>query len=261
MQGSRLFLILALASVAAPALADWKQDYARGVEAAGDGRWSDTARYMQGALAGNATPEKRVRLYGQRYEVYVPQHYAGLAAWRQGDCTGALRYWSQGGNATFIQGFPDLASVEQEGKSACSSASQVATTEKPPVVTPPVEDRTDTRPSQVKPPPPPPPPVVEQTVQLSRDALILKPLVDAYLSGRYADVIKLSAQVPPTQRLRWHMLVLRAAAAFTLAESGADDSATAIARKAVTEARASDATRKPDPDYFSPRFIALFQGG
>ena len=34
MQGSRLFLILALASVAAPALADWKQDYARGVEAA-----------------------------------------------------------------------------------------------------------------------------------------------------------------------------------------------------------------------------------
>ena len=92
MQGSRLFLILALASVAAPALADWKQDYARGVEAAGDGRWSDTARYMQGALAGNATPEKRVRLYGQRYEVYVPQHYAGLAAWRPGDCTGALRY-------------------------------------------------------------------------------------------------------------------------------------------------------------------------
>jgi hypothetical protein len=103
--------------------------------------------------------------------------------------------------------------------------------------------------------------VVEQTVQLSRDALILKPLIDAYLSGRYADVIKLSAQVPPTQRLRWHMLVLRAAAAFTLAESGADDSATAIARKAVTEARASDATRKPDPDYFSPRFIAFFQGG
>jgi hypothetical protein len=36
MQGSRLFLILALASVAAPALADWKQDYARGVEAAGE---------------------------------------------------------------------------------------------------------------------------------------------------------------------------------------------------------------------------------
>ena len=252
--------LLGLACLAGSALADWKQDYARGVEAAGDGRWGDTARYMQGALAGNATPEKRVRLYGQRYEVYVPQHYAGLAAWRQGDCASALRYWSQGGNPSFIQGFPDLASVEQEGKAACSSSSQVATTEKPPVVTPPVENRTDTRPSEVKPPPPPPPPVVEQTVQLSRDALILKPLIDAYLSGRYADVIKLSAKVPPTPRLRWHMLTLRAAAAFTMAESGADEGAGQIARSAVADARAADATLKPDPNYFSPRFIAFYSG-
>jgi hypothetical protein len=200
-----------------------------------------------------------VRLYGQRYEVYVPQHYAGLAAWRQGDCTGALRYWSQGGNATFIQGFPDLASVEQEGKSACSSASQVATTEKPPVVTrrsriaPIPGHRRSSRRHRLH------HRWSNRTVQLSRDALILKPWSTPTVRS-LCGCHQAEPQVP-TQRLRWHMLTLRAAAAFTLAESGADDSATAIARKAVTEARASDATLKPDPDYFSPRFIAFFQGG
>lgn len=261
MQGSRLFLLLALLGASAPALADWKQDYARGVEAAGNAKWGEVDRYMQSALAGNATPEKRVRLYGQRYEVYAPQHYAGLAAWRQGDCAGALRYWSQGGNAAFIQGFPDLASIEQEGRAACSSASQVASTEKPPVVTPPPEDRVEPKPPVVKPPPPAPPPVVEETASLSRDALILKPLLDAYLSGRYADVLKLSTKVPPDGRLRWHMLTLRAAAAFTLAESGADAGAQQIARSAAADARATNSAQKPDSNYFSPRFIAFYQGG
>src|SRR6187431_2508522 len=104
-----------------PALADWKQDYARGVEAARDGKWGEVEGYMQSALAGNAAPAARLRVYGQRYEVYAPQHYAGLAAQRQGDCNAALRFWSQGGNESFIQGFPDLAAEEREGRLQCGS--------------------------------------------------------------------------------------------------------------------------------------------
>ena len=68
MRGCRFrFLLCGLAFMAAPVMADWKQDYGRGVEAAKDARWDDVARYMQSALAGNATPVERLRLYGQRY--------------------------------------------------------------------------------------------------------------------------------------------------------------------------------------------------
>jgi hypothetical protein len=90
MRGSELRRLLALlALLATPALADWKQDYARGLEAAKDGRWADVDRHMQGALADNPNAAERVRLYGQRFEAYVPQHYAGLAALRLGDCNKA----------------------------------------------------------------------------------------------------------------------------------------------------------------------------
>ena len=91
MRGSRLRAgLAALALLAMPAMADWKQDYARGLEAAKKGNWEDVDRYMQGALAGNAEPAERLRLYGQRFEVYAPQHYAGMAALRLGDINQAI---------------------------------------------------------------------------------------------------------------------------------------------------------------------------
>lgn len=270
MRGSRLRVLLcALALAAAPVMADWKQDYGRGVEAAKDARWDDVARYMQSALAGNATPTERLRLYGQRYETYAPQHYAGLAAWRQGDCAAALRYWSQGGNEAFVAGFPELAGEERQGRAECGN--RTASTDKPapPVVAETPREIPPTKPAAPPPVAPPPSrpvvevppsqaPAVETSASLS--AQILRPLLDAYLGGRYADVLKLSAKVPPTPRLRWHMLTLRSAAAFTLAQSEASADSTRIAREAAADARRSDPGLKPDPEFYSPRFIAFFTG-
>jgi hypothetical protein len=264
-----------LALVAAPAMADWKQDYARGVEAARDGRWDDVERYMQSAIAGNATPAERLRLYGQRYETYAPQHYAGLAALRKGDCSAALRYWSQGGNEAFIGSVPDLAEEERKGRNDCSArlAAQEPT---PPPVAQEKPRETPVAPPSVPPPralPPPSRPIVvetppsrplaeappaQQSSSISKQ--ILRPLVDAYLDGRYADVLKLSASVPPTPRLRWHMLTLRAAAAFNLSQLGQSKDAARIARQAADDARKSDPTLKPDSEFFSPKFVRYFAG-
>lgn len=263
-----------------PAWADWKQDYARGIEAAQDGKWEDVERYMQKALAGNATPAKRLRVYGQRYEIYAPQHYAGLAAQRQGDCKTALRFWSQGGNEAFIQGFPELAEEEREARLQCGS--QLASQDKPgpepapkpapPKATaqtaPPVQ--TPTRPApQPAPAPPPrpiaqaptPPPVRNTGSSSSRmSEQILRPLVDAYLSGRYQDVLKLSTQVPPSPKLRWHMLILRAAAAYNLSRISDDSAASRIARQAADEARKDEPALKPDAEFYSPRFLDFYAG-
>src|SRR5690606_16504312 len=102
-------------------LAGWKEDYARGLEAAKDGRWEDVQRHMAAALADNATPANRVRLYGQRFEAYAPQHYAGLAALRLGDCDKALALWSQAANKAVADSNSELADQERQGRVECSS--------------------------------------------------------------------------------------------------------------------------------------------
>lgn len=289
MPGSRALTVrvtralLALTMLACgPAWADWKQDYARGIEAARDGKWDDVERYMQKALAGNATPAKRLRVYGQRYEIYAPQHYAGMAAQRQGNCKAALRFWSQGGNESFVQGFPELVEEEREARLKCGS--QLASQDKPtPTPSAPPEAIAKVAPVAVAVAPPParaaqkpatappprpvvqapaPPPATSASKGSSRmSEQILRPLVDAYLSGRYQDVLKLSTQVPPSPKLRWHMLTLRAAAAYNLSRIGDDAAATKIARQAADEARKGEPGLKPDAQFYSPKFLNFYAGG
>jgi hypothetical protein len=266
-----------LALLATPAMADWKQDYARGLEAAKKGNWEDVDRYMQGALAGNAEPAERLRLYGQRFEVYAPQHYAGMAALRLGDCTAALRYWSQGGNDSFIRSVPELADEEQLGRAECKTRlvrqeEPAAPTSEPvvkqtpaakpatPTPTPPSRPVVVTPPTQAPQLPPSRPTSIDKPATNSVDTQILRPLVDAYLDGRYSDVLKLSSSVPPTLRLRWHMLTLRAAAAYNLSQLGQAPDAARIARQAADAARKADPALVPDSRYFSPKFMKFYAG-
>ena len=263
-------LLVLLALLAAPAMADWKQDYARGLEAAKDGRWSDVERHMQSALADNPKPAERVRLYGQRYEAYVPQHYAGLAALRLGDCEKALAYWGQAGNAAIVSSVAALGDEESQGRTECSSRlvrqGQPAKTDAPSIAVEPPKPQAQPAPIAAPPTrpivqaPAIPPPTDSRRESSSISAQILRPLLDAYLSGRYADVLKLSSKVPPSLPLRWHMLTVRAAAAYNLGRLGGTADATAIARQAADQARASDPALRPDPEYFSPEFIRFFSG-
>lgn len=284
-------VVLALAALAAaPAHADWKDDYARGLEAVRDGRWGEAARLMDSAMAGNAQPAARLRLYGQRYETYAPQHYAGLAALRQGDCAAALRFWNETANKGFVAGNAALGDVEQRGRAECGSA--VASETKPPPPTVPVETRppvadskppvqaAPTRPAEAPPsrpvvqsPPPastpakPPsaPPVTPPSVPtetrpvVSAAADALRPLLDAYLAGRYAEVMRLSAKPASDPRVGWHLQTLRAAAAWQLSQLGTEPAdAAAIARQAVAEARRLDPKRPLDTTFHSPKFIAFY---
>lgn len=289
-----------IAFAAMPAMADWKDDYARGLEAARAGRWNDVARYMNDALVGNAQPVARLRLYGQRYETYAPQHYAGLAALRLGDCTAALRYWSQPANTAFVAGNAQLLQEQQKGRADCGSrlAAQPPPAQEPPrassapVAAAPIVQTnapSPSRPPQSEPqrpvasaprdvprqpttpaPAPTPPRVVQQpapsppATQPAPAAAVagqsLRPLLAAYLGGRYAEVLTLSARAPDDPRLRWHALTLRAAAAFTLAQLGEDAKAQSVADQAVADARRTNPALKPDPKFYSPTFISYFSG-
>jgi hypothetical protein len=296
---SRIAFGVAVALTALPAFADWKDDYARGLEAVRDGRWGEAARLMDSAIAGNAQPAPRLRLYGQRYEVYAPQHYAGLAALRQGDCAGALRQWNQSANQTFVAANAGLADVEQRGRADCGSA---VASQSAPASTTPRSDTPATKPAVVEtrpetpatPPSRPPtnvpasPPVERPVVQTppattppptaaakppatapitptetrnvaSAAAEALRPVLEAYLGGRYAEVLKLSAKPASDARVGWHLMTLRAAAAWQLSQVGDESADTAgTARQAVSEARRLDAKRRPDATFYSPRFIAFY---
>jgi hypothetical protein len=93
--GGRIALALvAGASLASRAAADYKDSYKQGVEAIEKSRWADAARLMQEAIAQKAVEGETIRFYGQRFEPYLPHFYLGLALFSSGDCPGALRSWA-----------------------------------------------------------------------------------------------------------------------------------------------------------------------
>ncbi|MBK8286567.1 MAG: hypothetical protein IPK97_17830, partial [Ahniella sp.] len=133
--GRLILLAAALVLAAGPVRADYKQDYARGQEAAADGNWADVERLMQEAMSGSTTPAARVRLYGQRFAPYVPQYYLGLAAFRTNQCAEAMRWFNDPQAAAVIAQVPDMKGVADDARQQCRT---VATPDPKPT-TPPVE--------------------------------------------------------------------------------------------------------------------------
>jgi hypothetical protein len=78
---------------AANAGADYRDAYRRGVVAAGQENWPETARLMRSALAERAREGEPIALEGDRKEPYLPRYYLGLALFHSGDCLGARRHW------------------------------------------------------------------------------------------------------------------------------------------------------------------------
>lgn len=268
-------LLAALMSLSAAA--DYKDSYSRGLEAAKDGDWATVRQRMQEAIADNPTAAPRVRLYGQRWEPYVPQFYLGLAAFKQGDCAGALSQWRSAANAGVISGVPNLKAEQDRSVASCESRlAQQGKTEpgktepgktggttapdggktEPPKPEPPKPEppKPEPKPEPPKPKPEPPKPVETPLAQR-----VPAPLLDAfrnYLGGRYADVVKLNPDAFGDPRARAQALLVRAAARQIQGEldgSGAD-----AARADIRAVRALNPTLTPDPALFSPRFRSLY---
>src|SRR5262245_18162000 len=88
------WIAAALLAVAGSAQADYQEDYSRGLAVLKDGNYVEARQRLERALAEQPEAAMRVRLYGQRWEPYLPQHYLGVAAFRMGDCATALAQWN-----------------------------------------------------------------------------------------------------------------------------------------------------------------------
>ena len=158
-------LLIALL-VASASYADFKGAYKDGVRAAEDQNWALVETKMREALGDEPTPQAKVRLYGMRFEPYIPHHYLALAASAKNNCAAALAALNNGGHQSALAGARDaatLVAVEQQIKKRCQNVAAsipvpalpvpalpvpalpvppIAAPVAPPIVKPPVTDQT-----------------------------------------------------------------------------------------------------------------------
>lgn len=281
--------MLAALLAASPVLSDYKDSYSRGLEAAKDGDWATVRQRMQEAIQDNPTAAQRVRLYGQRWEPYVPQFYLGLAAFKQGDCATALTQWRSPANSGVIASVPNLKAEQDRSAAACDT--RVAQQPKPeppktdpkpgtgttapttpdggreppkpppPKTEPPKTEPPKTEPPRTEPPktePPKAPPKPAETPIAQR---VPAPLLEAfrnYLGGRYAEVARINPDSFADARSRAQAYLIRAAARQIQAELDSSAAGLDAARADIRAVRAANPGLVPDPALFSPRFRSLY---
>ena len=270
----RRLAVLIAAALLAPAVAwaDYKA-YARGQEAAEKQDWGAVETAMQEALAGNSTPKVRVKLYGQRFAPYVPHYYLGLAAYKQNDCAGAMRWFGDAAAAAVIAQLTEFKGMADTARGDCSAKLALAAPSKPPptatTAAAPNAAGTSTS-APVKPPiaTAPAPPLVPTKPQPSATAATsatvpaaLQGALQHWLGGRYRNVVSASLAGVQGKALA-HLHLLRAASLHALSEI---EAANAVAHRSRAEqeirsARAAQPSIVPDASFYSPRFRAYFAG-
>ena len=245
MRSARLSLGLLALCAAFAAHADFKRSYAEGLDASRAGDWATVRQKMQEALAEEPTPVAKLRLYGTRFDAYVPQYYLGLAAYRQGNCQEAVANWENAAARAIIAGNDTLSGVANAGLADCRQKLAATAPAPRPVAPAPAP----------APAPPPPKPVAASTAPEA-----LSRALDAYLAGRYTEVAALDPGQFSDNRARYHALLVRAAARYTQSQlAGAGGSAALAAAQAdIRSAKALAPGQQPDAALYSPRFIALY---
>jgi hypothetical protein len=114
----RLAMALLIALAAPAARADYKESFRKGIEAVDRGEWSEAARWMRQAAAEQGAEGEKVKLYGVRFEPYLPHYYLGLALFQAGDCEGALAAWQKSESQGAVQQTSRYKTLQQNG-AAC----------------------------------------------------------------------------------------------------------------------------------------------
>lgn len=282
---------LACAALAAapPAFAqgNFREAYARGKEAAANSRWSEVEARMREAIAAEPTPQARVRIYGMRFEPYVPQYFLGLAAYRQGNCAEAQRQWSHAPTAAILQGDATLQGVVEQGLADCRRrqpqlAQQAPAQATPPSAQPPAAATPAPAPVAQREAPtarPPAPPAGEparpvataprpatpaQAAPAPAAASTAPPALvsalEAFIAGRTDAAANLDLAPFTDPRARYHALLLRSAARHALSQAGGERSEALLAgaQADIRAARALLPAQAPDAALFSPRYRRLF---
>ncbi|MEP6483066.1 MAG: hypothetical protein ABJB01_01365 [Rudaea sp.] len=252
--------------------ADFKDSYARGLKAYREGNLGEARELIQQALSEHPEPAAKIRLYGQVYEPYLPQHYLGLIAFKQGDCTSALTQWNSPANRGIVGEMSDIAGEQQRDSASCSQKIAVVKKEEKPVEPLPVKPvDVPQKPVVKNTPPPPPPPIQKPVVAVEKPPIEKPPVVakneppqplvqafDDYLAGHYNDVARINPDAYADAHARFHAYLVRAASKFTLGKVSGDEQLVAAAKSDAKAARALESSTSPDAALFSPAFRTFY---
>ena len=278
--GRATAVLIGLVLLASPARADYKETYRKGIEAVDRKRWAEVARLMREAVAENPREGERIKLYGMRFEAYIPHFYLGLALVNTGDCEGAVRAFDASEAAGAVRGTPRYAEL-LDGRKACAARVAKAATPPPgptpapatpPPPTPePAKSAADSRATAgrdeaaLKATAQPPPPVVPSPSASEAPGLPpagLMRAARAYFDGRYEESLSLLSRPPDLRgRAAAQSHLFRAAARFALYRVGREQDASLrdLAVRDVVACRRADAALAPDPQAFSPAFAEFFR--
>lgn len=139
----RLAILLLVLLAAAEARADYKDSYRKGMEALDRKRWDEVARYMRDAIGENPTEGERIKLYGLRFETYLPHFYLGAAYLNLGNCDAATKAFETSRSQGAIRNHPKwpelldgLKSCEGPAPAPKASPSPAPTSAPPPTAKP-----------------------------------------------------------------------------------------------------------------------------
>ena len=111
---------LLCAILAGTALADFKRDYGEGKRSFQDGDYPNAVQALQKAIADNPKADPQVRIYGMRFEPYLPHYYLGAARFKLGDCAGALKEWKESEAQGVIKNASEYADMQRD-RAVCQS--------------------------------------------------------------------------------------------------------------------------------------------
>jgi len=266
------------------ARADYKDTYRKALEAVDRKRWSEVAQLMREAIQQNPKEGEKVKLYGLRFETYLPHYHLGIALSQGGDCAGALKALRTSEDQGAVRSTPQYAQLVDAQRSCAARVAQVEPppTRPPPPTTTPATPAptttlapaptttfappTTTQPSPTAAPTPTPSPV-KTTLPSARPAALPADLLraaEAYFAGRYLESLEILDRIGAVSgRAAGQAHLFRAASRYALFRAGGerDDGLRRRAIDDVAACQRADPAMLPDPEVFPPTFAELFRGG
>lgn len=130
-----LALAALLLSVGSNAWAEYRESYRKGLEAMEKGQWPETLRRMREAAAEQPFEGERIKIYGVRFENYLPHYYVGLALFHARDCEGALKAWQTSEGQGAVRKTEQYKTLVKE-KQTCETRMAQERSSPPPVAKP-----------------------------------------------------------------------------------------------------------------------------
>lgn len=103
--------------------ADFKRDYGRALKDLQNGDTTRAIELLSSAIADNPESAERVRIYGMRFEPYLPHYYLGKAHAQAGDCTAASAAYAEAARQGVIDG-TDLAADFTRSRAECAGSAE-----------------------------------------------------------------------------------------------------------------------------------------